>query len=92
MRRGIIEKKEKHIPMALLTSHLHGTEDRGSWICRDRIATHSLGDFFLIRQKEGDLFAAGGEGQTYKTTKPLAKQEGLCFFDLVLVGFFAPTF
>ena len=30
-----------------------------------------LGDFFLITQKEGDLFAAGGEEQTYKTTKPL---------------------
>ena len=51
-----------------------------------------MGDFFLIRQKEGDFFAAVGEEQTYKTTKPLPKQEGLCFFDLVLVGFFAPTF
>ena len=78
--------------MALLTSHLHGTEDWGCGICRDRVATHTLGDFFLITQKEGDLFAAGGEGQTYKTIKPLPKQKGLCFFDLVHVGFFAPTF
>ena len=43
-------------------------------------------------KKEGDLFAAGGEEQTYKAAKPLPKQKGLCFFDLVLVGFFAPTF
>ena len=31
------------MPSALPTSHLNGTEYRGSWICRDRIATHSVG-------------------------------------------------
>ena len=37
--------------MALLTSHLHGTEDRGRWICRDRIATHNVGVGYGLRRR-----------------------------------------